>query len=444
MAASEDPKPRHPCQKVVKVGDEAFTLRLSDEMLQDIDGEGNPRLPDLSDLAGRLPSGVRARKRAVWRVLEARKEHERLCGMLVKNAEAMRAGRVRGEEGLRTLAAGGRAWICVDCAFDSLMTSGELRSLRDQIARSYSLVRDARGRAGVPFVVCGVSPLLVPTLCRLDFSRWTMRFTSLPWHKLRLRSRTPPGEASTAAAPADDGLVDPLDAPDVRDGLLDASGSPAVLDPTRGADALEQCIRAWSGAESAGGGDDDGRSSRHKRLRDAAAAAEGAVVRPPRGGPPVYLTPDVQETLPAGDDDPWPECGTVIGGIVDRSRHTGAASAAAEEGGAVPLRLPLERFVAGAKAATRVLTTTAVVEIAAGRQRGVPWLELLGQALPSRKGKTFALVAAPRAGAKAETGAEAEDEAEDETQAANEAEGETEAAAAKKPKVCDDAEATAE
>lgn len=419
------------------IGGRVLSVRLGWGAAESHQREG--ALPDVSDLAPLLPPAKRTAKRVLESVLTARMMFSHLTAQLASDAEAFRSHRKSAESALAELvASSGRAWICVDCAFDGLMTPAELRSLRDQITRGYARVRGLPEEEPLPLVLAGVSDELILALLQSSCASWAVRITRLPWSSLALHPRPAgalePGAAAAAAASSEAvsaKLTDPLRAPDIRDELLRADGSVAIKDPTKTAHGLrrrvEACLAQTSapasggargsqspvlagigwGAQSVPGFCLDASKSSPPAEAEATAGAASSADHEQREDEdrspsaeelalaPIYLTADAERAVAGDDDQAWPGRGTVIGGLVDRSRHVGATLRVAERGGAMPMRLPLERFIQGTLSARRVLTTKAVMEIVAGRTRGLPWRDLLRGAIPQRKGKRMDMIDDP-------------------------------------------------
>jgi tRNA (guanine9-N1)-methyltransferase len=111
--------------------------------------------------------------------------------------------------------------------------------------------------------------------------------------------------------------------------------------------------------------------------RAAAVAASATTPFPPSL---IYLSADADAVLDAEATDP--RTALVVGGLVDRNRHKGAATERADAAGVPAARLPLDSVRLSASA---VLTVDQVVDLLLRRGDGAAWGEAAAAAVPRRK-----------------------------------------------------------
>lgn len=394
----------------VTVGDKRYGINLTLGTATQWNRAGFVDFPDMEDVGPFLPPGKRPAKRLLFTVLEERMMFKMQMQKLSELGPTRAVARAKAEASLAGYVANKLGWMCIDCGFDSMMKIAELKSLCDQIARSYASCRALPATLRAPLVLTSVTPEFLVQLLHCNCFSWSMRITALSCDALCL--------SSTACG---DSRPSPLLAPDLRDSVFDASGAVALRDRTLDPVVLKRLARSLLAADSLSGTDGGeavkGHESEAAPAADALPAAATTTASGEAGASalastsnaatsssssascggeassmlPIYLSADGTETLSAADDSPWPRCGTIVGGLVDRNRFPGAALRRAREVGARAVRLPIEAFSASAQ--SRVLTVVAVFQIVTARLEGRAWRHVLAESLPSRPSKRLELKA---------------------------------------------------
>jgi tRNA (guanine9-N1)-methyltransferase len=235
----------------------------------------------------------------------------------------------------------------LDCAFDELMTEGEVVSLAAQVTRCYHEVRHATVQPQL--AVSGFSGRLKE---RFD---GIMRAQYKQWKMVKVMEE----DCAEVAEMAKGWMQETAAAKEAKSEML-----------ANGTDAARESLTETSSAKDAKDAN-DAISNAPNPTQDAEPTSEPEII---------YLSAESPNTIHTLS----PHSTYIIGGLVDRNRHKGICYKTACEKGIRTARLPIGEYVQ--MSSRKVLTTNHVVEIMLRYLETKDWGKAFVEVIPKRKG----------------------------------------------------------